>query len=61
MHRFGLPETDDTARRIAEAAERGTLSHALLLSGAGDRLAAARFAAAAMECTAEQSAYTTAQ
>jgi len=54
MHRFGLPEADDTVRRIAEAAERGTLSHALLLSGAGDRLAAARFAAAAMECTAER-------
>lgn len=41
---------DPVARRIREAADRGTLSHALLFSGSGDRLSAARFAAAAMEC-----------
>ena len=41
---------DPAARRIREAADRGTLSHALLFSGSGDRLSAARFAAAAMEC-----------
>ena len=41
---------DPAARRIREAAGRGTLSHALLLSGSGERLAAAQYAAAAMEC-----------
>ena len=41
---------DPVARRIREAADRGTLSHALLFSGSGDRISAARFAAAAMEC-----------
>ena len=39
-------------RRIRQAAQSGTLSHALILSGEGDRLSAARFASAAMECTA---------
>lgn len=38
------------AQRIREAAGRGTLSHALLFSGSGDRIAAAQYAAAAMEC-----------
>ena len=32
---------DPIARRIREAAGRGTLSHALLFSGSGDRIAAA--------------------
>lgn len=41
---------DPVACRIREAASRGTLSHALLISGSGDRLSAARYAAAAMEC-----------
>lgn len=41
---------DPIARRIREAAGRGTLSHALLFTGSGDRVAAARYAAAAMEC-----------
>ncbi len=41
---------DPIARRIQEAAGRGTLSHALLFSGSGDRIAAAQYAAAAMEC-----------
>ena len=40
---------DPIARRIREAAGRGTLSHALLFSGSGDRIAAAQYAAAAME------------
>lgn len=53
MSPFGLPETDPTAARIREAATRGTLSHALLFTGSGDRAAAARYAAAAMECTGE--------
>lgn len=42
----------NTAQRLREAAARGTLSHALIFSGPGDRTAAARYAAAAMECTA---------
>ena len=54
MSVFGLPETEPLAKRIRDAAGRGTLSHALLLSGAGDLAAAARYVAAAMECTAEQ-------
>ena len=41
---------DPIARRIREAASRGTLSHALLFSGSGDLSAAAQYAAAAMEC-----------
>lgn len=41
---------DPVACRIREAADRGTLSHALLFSGSGDRIAAAQYAAAAMEC-----------
>lgn len=41
---------DSIAQRIREAAGRGTLSHALLFSGSGDRIAAAQYAAAAMEC-----------
>lgn len=55
MSLFGLSETDPAAARIREAATRGTLSHALLFTGSGDRLAAARYAAAALECTAEGS------
>ena len=41
---------DPIARLIREVAGRGTLSHALLFSGSGDRIAAAQYAAAAMEC-----------
>ena len=39
------------ASRIAQAAERGALSHAIILSGSGDLSAAARYTAAAMQCT----------
>ena len=42
----------NTAQRLREAAARGTLSHARIFSGPGERTAAARYAAAAMECTA---------
>ena len=42
-----------TAARLRAAASRGALSHALIFSGAGDRVAAARYAAAAFECVAE--------
>ena len=45
-----LLASNPVAARIREAANRGALSHAILISGPGDRLAAARFAAAAMEC-----------
>ena len=42
----------NTAQRLREATARGTLSHALIFSGPGERTAAARYAAAAMACTA---------
>ena len=41
----------NTAARLRAAASRGALSHALILSGAGDLNAAAHYAAAALECT----------
>ena len=53
MDLFGLSDTNPVALRIREAATRNTLSHALLFTGSGARLAAARLAAAGMECTAE--------
>ena len=43
--------SDPVLSRLRAAAERGTLSHALLFTGPGDRLAAARFAASAFQCT----------
>ena len=49
MNSFSLPPADSAARRIREAAGRGTLSHALLLTGS-NALDVARYAAAAMEC-----------
>ena len=45
---------DPAAARIREAAGRGTLSHALLSTGGGDKTGLARYAAAAMECMAAQ-------
>ena len=51
MEFYKAHENTAVARRIRSAAERGALSHALLLTGSGDRLSAARYAAAAMECT----------
>ena len=39
------------ASRIAEAAAGGALSHAIIISGSGDLSAAARYTAAAMQCT----------
>ena len=41
----------DAAARLRAAAKRGALSHALIFSGGDDRLSAARYAAAALECT----------
>ena len=45
------PREDPVFPRIRAAAARGALSHALLFTGPGDRGAAARFAAAALQCT----------
>lgn len=44
---------DPAAVRIREAAGRDALSHALLFTGDGDLTAAARYAAAALECRGE--------
>ncbi len=44
----------NTAARIRSAAANGALSHALIFSGSGDRLSAAKYAACAMECTGAQ-------
>ena len=38
-----IPENSTLARRIRAAASKGTLSHAAILSGSGDRMAAARY------------------
>ena len=48
MSLFGLRPEEPAAIRIREAATRGTLSHALLLTGSGDRMSAACFAAVAI-------------
>ncbi|WP_300275289.1 hypothetical protein [uncultured Oscillibacter sp.] len=40
MSLFGLRPEEPAAIRIREAATRGTLSHALLLTGSGDRMSA---------------------
>lgn len=53
MAEMELKENFAVAQRIRAAARRGTLSHALLFTGAGGRVEAARLAAAAMECTAD--------
>lgn len=53
MSDWGLRGNETAVERIREAAGRGTLAHALLFSGTGDRKAMAEFAAAAFECGAE--------
>ena len=45
------PREDPVLSRLRAAAARGALSHALLFTGPGDRVGAARFAAAAFQCT----------
>ncbi len=45
------PREDPVLSRLRAAAARGALPHALLFTGPGDRAAAARFAAAAFQCT----------
>ena len=47
-------ENSMIVQRVRAFARRGSLPHALILSGSGDRLTAARYAAAAMLCTAPQ-------
>ena len=47
---------DPVLSRIRAAAAKGTPSHALLLTGPGDRGEAARFAAAAFQCTGPEAA-----
>ena len=49
-----LPAENSTlARAVRRAAEQGRLSHAIVLSGDGDLLDAARFIAASHVCEAE--------
>lgn len=48
-----IPQAPRLAQRIRRAAERGALGQAVILSGQGDLLQAARFVAAAMECQGE--------
>ena len=47
------PREDPVLSRLRAAAARGALSHALLFTGPGDRLGAARFAASAFQCTGQ--------
>ena len=51
LERFARTEA---ARRLRGACAHGRLTHALLLCGGAERLTAARYAAAAMECTAPE-------
>ena len=46
-----MASPDPVLSRLRAAAARGARSHALLFTGPGDRLAAARFAASALQCT----------
>lgn len=48
-----ISQESTMAKTIRNAARQGALSHALILSGAGDLTAAARYAAAAMLCRSE--------
>ena len=47
-----MQESDQIRRKLAAAASRGALHHALLLTGEGDLTETARYAAAAYECAA---------
>jgi DNA polymerase III delta prime subunit len=52
---MGVNGSDNSTllRHIRAFARRGAMPHALILSGSGDRAGAARYAAAAMLCTAQ--------
>ena len=52
MPAMNLPGQSQAEAALRSAAARNALSHAMVLTGEADRLAAARFAAAALECTA---------
>ena len=45
-----LSDKDPLARHVRRLAQHGNLPHAIILSGTGDRLSAARYIAAAMLC-----------
>lgn len=45
-----IPGNEPLAARISTLTARGTLSHAIILTGQGDLTAAARYTAAAMQC-----------
>lgn len=49
--KFTAPADRRLTQSITEAAANGALPHAIILSGQGDLVAAARFIAAAMQCT----------
>ncbi len=49
-----IPGQPRLMERVRSAARRGAMPHAVIFSGQGDLTAAARFAAAAMECSAAQ-------
>ena len=51
---YTLPGQAEAESALRAAAARNALSHAILLTGSADALEAARFAAAALECTAEE-------
>ena len=48
--RMTIPGQERLTEELRQAAARDALGHAVILSGSGDLLAAARFVAAAMEC-----------
>ena len=52
--RYTLPGQEEAESALRAAAARNALSHAILLTGSADVSDAARFAAAALECTAEE-------
>ena len=53
MEKLTVPGNPRLMELIRQAAERGSLGQAFLLSGPGDKSAAARYLAAALECTGE--------
>ena len=52
--RYTLPGQEEAESALRAAAARNALSHAFLLTGSAGAPEAARFAAAALECTAEE-------
>ena len=52
--RYTLPGQEEAESALRAAAARNALSHACVITGSGERLAAARFAAAACQCSCDQ-------